>query len=171
MRNARNPPTAEEREGRAERLKERIYLTFTALAVLLALGAHGHVSAGEALRTLAVTVLGMLLAILVADVVSHMVVHERAMVPAEYRHALATSFGALGALVIPFVFLTLSAFGLWQIEGALRGAVVALVVALIVIGLSAIRRLRLRWWQRLIALGAEAVVGIAVIGLQILAHG
>jgi hypothetical protein len=41
----------------------------------------------------------------------------------------------------------------------------------VVIGWVAVRRLELRWWQRLLALGAEAVLGLAVVGLQVLAHG
>jgi NitT/TauT family transport system substrate-binding protein len=61
---------AEEPDFRADRLKERIYLTFTALAVVLALSSR-QAEPLEALFTLLVTVLGSLLAILLADLVSH----------------------------------------------------------------------------------------------------
>lgn len=164
-------PSEEERELRAERLKERIYLTFAALAVTLALGSHGHVEPLAALQTLAVTVFGTLLAIFTADIVSHLVVHERMLDRTELRRALQTSFGALGAVALPFVFLILAAADVWSLEAALRGSTIALVTALVVIGFAAVRRVRLAWWQRVIALGAEALLGLAVIGLQLLAHG
>ena len=45
------------------------------------------------------------------------------------------------------------------------------LLALGVIGYLAIRRLRLAWWQRLVALGAEALLGVLTAGLQLLAHG
>ncbi|SDS60389.1 hypothetical protein [Jiangella sp. DSM 45060] len=89
---------------RADILKERIYITFTALAVVLALRAHA-VSAGEAALSLAVVVLGTVLAVLVADVVSHIAVHESLPLRAELRHMARVSFGALGALVLPAVFI------------------------------------------------------------------
>ncbi|MEV7692787.1 hypothetical protein AB0N73_05595 [Microbacterium sp. NPDC089189] len=168
---ARTDPDPAEREVRAERLKERIYLTFAALAVVLALAAHGPVDAVSALQTLAVTVFGTLLAIFTADIVSHLVVHERMVTRTELGHAFQTSFGALGAVVLPFAFLALAAFDVWDPTAALRASTIALVLALVVIGFAAVRRVRLHWWQRLIALGAEAVLGLAVIGLQVLAHG
>jgi hypothetical protein len=159
------------RQERADALKERIYLTFAALAVVLALNAHGPVSPARAILTLLVTVLGILLAVFVADVLSHMVVHERGMNAAELRHALRTSFGALGAVALPFVFLLFAVFGWWEIHTALTVAAWALVAALVVIGFVAIRRLRMTWWQRLVALAAEAALGLVVVGLQFLAKG
>ncbi|MCE7483012.1 hypothetical protein LZG07_13915 [Microbacterium profundi] len=162
------PPTRHERAGL---LKERIYLTFAALAVVLTLGAHGHVDPIEAIRTLAVTVFGTLLAMFTADIISHLVVHERSMTGTEFRHASVTTFGALGAVVLPFVFLAASAWGLWDTETALRAASFALVAALIAIGFLAIRRVRLSWWKRALVLGVEAMLALIVIGLQVLAHG
>ena len=164
-------PDAIPRQERADRLKERIYLTFAALAVVLALNAHGAIDAGVAIRTLLVTVLGTLLAVFVADVVSHMVVHERGTTPAELRHAIGSSFGALSAVGLPFVFLLLALFGLWSTATALTASSIALIAALVVIGYAAVRRIPMPWWQRLIALGAEAALGLAVVGLQLLAHG
>lgn len=164
-------PTPADRRARADQLKERIYLTFAALAVVLALGGHSEEDAGAALRTLAVTVFGTLLAVFVADVLSHLVVQERFMTAAEFRHALLSSFGALSAVTLPFVFLAIAAFGVWSTGAALRASAVALIVALVVIGLVAARSLQLQRWKRLILLGAEAALGLAVIGLQLLAHG
>lgn len=163
-------PNIEERRERAAVLKERIYLTFTALAVVLALQAHPPEYALEAFLTLLVTVLGVLLAVFLADMIADVVVHERIPTRDEVRHALRVSFGAIGALALPFLFLGLASFGVWPLLGALRASAIALVVALVVIGLLAIRRVPLTPGQRLIALGAEAVLGLATIGLQLLAH-
>ena len=145
-------------------------LRFAALAVVLALGAHGEAEPAAALITLTVTVFGTLLAVFTADIVSHLVVHERLFTVAELRHAIASSFGALGSVILPFVFLALAATEVWSLEAALRGSAIALIVALVVIGWIAARRVALTWWQRLIVLGAEAALGLAVIGLQLLAH-
>lgn len=159
------------REQRAAQLKERIYVSFTALAVVIALAGHGEVTASEALVTLSVTVAGTLLAILVADIVSHIVVHERMMTRQEFGNAVKVSVGAVGVIVLPVLFLAFAAFDVWETAQALRAAAIALIAALVVIGYFAIRRLRLRWWQRIIALAAEAAVGVGVIALELLAHG
>lgn len=161
---------SEARERRADRLKERIYLTFTALAVVLALGGHTSATAEQALTTLAITVAGTLLAVLVADLVSHLVAHERLPTLDELRHALASSVGTVGAVLLPFVFLGLATLGVWDTGRALRGSAVALIVSLVAVGYAAVRRVRLPIWQRLVVLGAEAVLGLGVIGLELLAH-
>ncbi|UOR01470.1 hypothetical protein MUN77_15280 [Leucobacter allii] len=162
---------APERAERAALLKERIYLTFAALAVVLTLGSHGHVEPGDAVVTLLVTVFGTLSAVFTADLISHIVAHGRLMTAAELRHAAVTTFGALGAVALPFVFLGISALGTWPVEHALRAAAAALVASLVAIGWIAVRRIPLSWWQRLVALGAEAALGLGVIALQLLAHG
>ncbi|QCR19431.1 hypothetical protein [Agrococcus sp. SGAir0287] len=158
------------REERAAVLKERIYLTFASLAVVLALAGHGEPTAKEALATLGITLAGTVLAVFTADVVSHVVVHESLPTTDELRHIVGTLVGALGGVALPFVFLGLAAIGAWEPARALHASAVALIVALVVIGWLAVRRARIAWWQRLLVLGAEAVLGLAVIGLQSLAH-
>ncbi|GAA5036019.1 hypothetical protein GCM10025738_22410 [Microbacterium fluvii] len=167
----REHPDVETRELRAAVLKERIYLTFTGLAVIVAMHAHGHIEATTALSTLAVTVFAVLLAVFVADVVAHLVAHEALPTRQQLREMVASSFGALGALALPFVFLVLAVVGVWTTDAALRASTIALIVALVAIGYAAIRRVDLTFWQRVIALGAEAALGLAVVGLQLLAHG
>ncbi|TDE01021.1 hypothetical protein [Jiangella asiatica] len=156
-------------EERAAVLKERIYITFTALAVVLALRAHA-VSAGEAAVSLAVVVTGTVLAVWVAGVVSHISVHAALPVGGEMRHMLRVSFGALGALALPFVFIVLAIADVWTIERALRASSIALVAALAAIGYFAVRRVDLPTWQRVIVLLAEFLVGALVIVLELVAH-
>lgn len=159
------------RETRAAHLKERIYVTFAALAVVVSLLSHGHVTALEAMGTLGVTVLGTLSAVFTADVISHLLVHERMLTRAEVGHAATVSASALGAIVLPMLFLLAAQFGAWEPEHALRASMAALLLALIGFGWIAARRIKLPWWQRGLVLGAEAVLGLLVIGLQTLAHG
>ena len=158
------------REHRAARLKERVYITFTALAVVLALRSH-HAEAAEAGATLAIAVAGTLLAVLVADIVSHIAVHAALPSRAELGAMLHVIRGALGALAVPFVLVGLAVAGVWPIERALRVTTIVLMVSLIVIGYLAVRRVRLPVRQKLIVLFAEFALGAAVVGLELLAHG
>lgn len=162
--------SAEDRKHRAERLKERIYLTFAALAVVLVMSGHNQSDPVVAILTLLVAALGTLLAIFTADIVSHIVVHEAPPTREQFRHMIAASFGALSALVIPFAFLLLALFGVWSTATALFASAIALLGALVIFGWLAARRIPLTFWQRLLVLGAEALLGLAVIGLQLLAH-
>jgi len=155
----------------ADRLKERIYLAFTALAVLITLRGHEHIEAREALTSLALAVAGTLAAVIVAEVIAHLVAHERLTNRAELRHILNVATGALGGLTLPFLFLGLAAAGVWKVDGALKAATWAVIVALIVIGYLAVRRAKLPWWQRVLALVAEAGLAVGVVALELLAHG
>lgn len=155
---------------RAARLKERVYVTFTALALVLALRLHEE-AAAEALVTLAIGVLGTLLAVFVADVVSHVAVHAALPDARELRNFAQTSFGALGVLVLPLVFLVLAVASFWEADTALRASSFALVSALVVIAFLAVRRVRLPAWQKLVVLFAEFILGVLVIALEFVAHG
>lgn len=166
----RDPEDVNGRGARAAQLKERVYITFTALSVVLALRSHPQ-SAGAAAATLAIAVFGTLLAVFLADVVSHVSVHAALPDRHELRHMAHVSFGALGVIVVPFIFIGLAAAGVWSIKTGLHAAAIGLVVSLIAIGFAAIRRTALPAWQRLVVLFAEFLLGAAVIGLEVLAHG
>lgn len=168
---ARPGPEAERRRIHADRLKERVYLTFVALAVVLALGASDDVSAWGALETVIVTTAGTLAAVFVADVIAHVDLHGRGMNLAELRHALLASFGAASAIGIPVVALLIALLGWWRVDVALEISAIGLIVSLAIIGYLGVRRIRMKWWLRLLALAAEALVGVVVVALQILAHG
>ncbi|WP_217617020.1 hypothetical protein [Cellulomonas sp. GbtcB1] len=170
-RRARADAPAPTPEERADRLKERVYVTFAALAVVLTLRSHGDVTAGVAATTLLITVGGTLLAVLLADVVSHIAVHAALPTAAEARHMVAVCTGALGVLVLPMIFVGIAATGSWTVEGALRASTIALVASLGVVGWLAVRRVSLPGWQKLLVLAAEVALGIAVVSLELLAHG
>lgn len=159
-----------EREKAASRLKERVYVTFTALAVVLTLRAHEEV-AEEAAVTLAIGASGTVLAVFVADVVSHLAVHAALPRRPEWRHMASTSFGALSVLVVPFLLVGLAVAEVLRVETALRASSFALVAALVGIAFLAVRRTRLPWWQKVTVLLAEFALGLVVIALEFLAHG
>ena len=100
-----------------------------------------------------------------------MIMTERTMTRGEFAHAVFASFGALSAVAVPVVALLIALIGWWSTTIALRVSAAGLILSLVVIGFAGIRRVPMTWWQRLLALGAEAVVGLAVVGLQTLAHG
>ncbi|MFJ4222970.1 hypothetical protein [Microbacterium sp. NPDC089695] len=171
--NARpQPPREQSPQLRAAALKERVYVTFTALAVVLAMLSHSaDLTVGGAATTLTISVLGTALAVFVADFVSHIAVHQHLPTAAETRDMIGTSASALAVLPVPLLTLGGAALDWWSLTGALTAAMWVLLGTLIVIGYLAIRRVRLPWWQRLVVLGAEAVLGAAVIALELIAHG
>lgn len=105
-----------------------------------------------------------------ADVIAHLVSHERLMSIVEFRHAVRSSFGALPAVLLPFVFLAVSAWSGWATQSALIASAIALTVALVLTAYLAVRRVPLRGWQRLVILAIEAGLGLGVIALQLMAH-
>jgi hypothetical protein len=163
--------TAEQLEQRGEQLKERVYITFTALAVVLALRADvGHETVGGAAGTLTVAVIGTLLAVFLADVVAHITVHQVLPTRPELRHMVVVVLGAAETLVLPLLVIGLAALGLFSLEVALTTSTVLLVATLVAVGFLAIRRLKLPVLQRLLVLLAEFVLGLVVVGLELLAH-
>ena len=163
--------TEEERRDAGDRLRERIYATFTALAVLVALGSHAETPhAGDVLWTLVISVAGVLLAGLASDLISHMIVHNTLPSSREFRHMVAVASRALTVLGVPAIALGLAAFGLIENGTALRISLIALIVSLAVIALIAVRRTKLDFGKRMLALGAIVALGIAVIVLEQLAH-
>jgi hypothetical protein len=159
-------------EQRAEVLKERIYVTFTSLAVVMALSSHAdELTPGSAAVTLLIAVVGTLLAVFVADLVAHIAVHTALPDRAELAHMISVSTQALAVIVLPMIFVGLAGVGVWEVATALRASTIALIVSLVGIGYLAVRRVRLPLGQRLIVLFAEFVLGIAVVLLEPLAHG
>jgi hypothetical protein len=163
------PPSARQR---AERLKERVYISFTSLAVVLALQSHADETMlrAAAAATLSIVVIGSLLGIFVADLLSHLTVHAKPPTREELHHMIAVSGEALGVLVTPLLLLAAAGLGLWSTAVALRWAIIVLVVTLVLIGYLAIRQLKLPFRHKSVIVLAEVVLSLLVIGLELLAH-
>ncbi|MFF0227011.1 hypothetical protein [Streptomyces sp. NPDC004629] len=156
---------------RAAALKERVYIAFTSLAVVIALRAHGDaVSTAAACVTLLVTVGGAVLAVFLADLLAHVTVHADLPSRRRLRHMVTGSFGALVVAVPPLICLALAAIGVWTTATALICAMLVHLVGLAAIGYMAVRRLHLPVRQKLLVLTAEALLGLAVIALGLWAH-
>ena len=100
-------------------LKERIYASFTGLAILGALYANGHATAPEALLSVAVGVFGISVAGFLAEVVAHLVTHQALPSTAEVRTMGRIALAALGSASLPLLVLALSWAGLLSLEVAL----------------------------------------------------
>lgn len=160
-----------ELEQHAERLKERVYVTFTSLAVLMALSSHAHEETpGKAALTLFITVAGVLLASFCADLVAHTVVHQGLPHRDELRHLLRVTGGALSAVTVPLLLIAAAGLGWMHLTTALRAGQIVLVVTLGLLAWIALRRVRLPLWQRLLLIGVLTAIGVAAVALELLAH-
>ena len=156
---------------RSEALKERVYVTFTALAVTVAFERDPeHATVTGAALALLLTVLGTLLAVFIADVIAHMVRDSSLPSRAEMAHLMYVSFGSLGVLLAPMAILGLSALGVIDIEPALRAIAVALVATLVVVALFAVWRLRVKPWLKIMVLAIMTALGLAVLAIELAVH-
>jgi len=163
--------TEEERRQAGDRLRERIYVTFTTLAILMATNAHGEaLDSPSILWTIVVSVIGVLLAGLASDLVSHMIVHSTLPEAAEFRHMVAVSSRALGVLVLPLLSIGLAVFDVIDDRTGLVIAIVALIASLAVIVWIAVSRTGLSGWRKLMVLLAIVALGVVVVFLESLAH-
>lgn len=154
-----------------ERLRERIYVGFTALAVLLALSVHADdADAGQAALTLAVTVVGVAIAGLGADLIAHTVAHSAMPGPEEIWQMVRVAAGALLSIVLPLVLIGLSALGLLRLGVALTISEYVLLVTFGVIALVALRRVEVRLWQRVLLVTVMMAIGLFAVVLELLAH-
>jgi hypothetical protein len=158
-------------EERAQALKERVYATFTGLAIVLVQQANAdHLLPSQATFALAIGIAGITVAGFVADVIAHLAVHGAFPTAEELRTMLRVAGEALASASLPLVLLVLAWIGILELEGALRAAAILYVATLGFIGYLAVRRTGARWWKQLVALGILMALGVAVIGLQQLAH-
>lgn len=164
-------PSAAEAHRRSEALKERIYVTFTALAVTIAFEREAeHATASEAALTLLLTVFGTVLTVFAADIVAHMVRESALPSRTEIGHLAYASFGSLVVLVLPMVILALSGFEVLELKPALRGISVTLVATLIVVALVAVHRLPVKLALKVFVLSVVAALGLAVLAVELAVH-
>ncbi|MCH6230402.1 hypothetical protein MK786_06590 [Microbacterium sp. CFH 31415] len=153
-----------------EYFKERVYATFTGLAIVLVVSVNDAHDAGHAVLALLLGVVGITAAGFVSGVISHLAVHRDFPGGAELRAQLRIAGGALGTLVTPMILLALAWFGVLPLPAALRAAEIVYVATLAVIGWFAVRRSRLDLWKQLLALTILVTLGLVVVLLQTLAH-
>lgn len=173
-RSARARKRMEELEGDDDAFvlyfKERIYATFTGLAIVLVVAANDHADAEHAVLALVFGVLGITAAGFVSDVISHLAVHQEFPTRVDMVILLRIAGGALGTMVTPVILLALAWAEVMSLDAALRAAMIVYIVTLAVIGWFAVRRSKLQWWKQVLVLLVLIALGLGVVALQTIAH-
>lgn len=150
--------------------KERVYATFTGLAIVLVVAAADEPDAAHMLTALALGVLGIVAAGFVSDAIAHLAVHRVPPSRREWFLLVRIAARGLSTAVVPVLVLAGALVGLYP-EGAAVVVVCGIyVVTLAVTGWLAVRRSRLSWRAQLLVLAVLLAFGLAVIGIQALAH-
>lgn len=150
-------------------LRERIYATFTGLALVLVVGASDHVDPAHAFLTPVLGVVGIVLAGLVSDMLSHLVAHQTLPSRAEMGTLLRIAVGGLMTVAVPALLLLLAWLDVMPVEAALTASAMIYVITLALIGWLAVRRSSLSWPRKFLVLGVLVGLGMLVIAIQILA--
>ncbi|MFD4347241.1 hypothetical protein ACFWQ6_20710 [Streptomyces coelicoflavus] len=156
-------------EVRRERLKERLYASLTLLAVLVGLAQSGHPTHAGAAASVMATALGLWLATLVADLQARPVAHGRRPTGPEVRHALLTSSPLLSSALGPALLVALSALGVLTLDTALWISVASEVAALALWGFVGGLRVGAGRLGALITGVLNAVIGLGVVAVKLVA--
>jgi hypothetical protein len=127
-------------------------------------------SAWAPVLDVAVATGGLWAASLLADWVAHLGVHRSAPRGWTALRMLHASGQIVEAAVLPLLVLVAAAVGPLSTSTAMWIAMWILVAELGVIGLVAVRRARLPWWQQLFTITGLIGVGVLVVGVKILGH-
>lgn len=152
-------------------LKERVYASFTGLAIVSALAIDDHHgTAGDAILALAAGIVGITGAGLVAEVIAHHMSDGAFPKPIELVRMVRIALGAITSASLPFLLLVASALGLIPLRSALNVAIGLYFLGLIVIVLVAARRTKLPWTQQLLSVAVLVGAGIVVVLVLIIGH-
>ncbi|MCS5736155.1 hypothetical protein [Herbiconiux daphne] len=154
------------------RVRERIYVTFTGLAVLLAFGVHvDDTDPWTVAIALLIGVIGAVLAGFFADVIAELAVDGRLPSAKAMARYIGVSASGLATAVVPLGFLVAAGIGLLDLGIAIFVAITTMAFGLGVIAFAAVARARLPWWAKLAVFVGELVFAAVVIVVKLLAHG
>jgi hypothetical protein len=85
-------------------------------------------------------------------------------------HILYVCASSLGVLPAPLAILGLAALGWLDLAAALRIISIVLVATLVLVTLLAVRRLRVGIGVKLLVLAGVAVLGVAVLAVELAVH-
>ena len=162
-------------DEQAETLKEAVYVAFTVLAVLLTTSAHtsAHATSDDlsgVAATVAITGVALTVTMFVADLLSHMAVHDAPMTRAELRHAVRSITSPLLMALLPIALLCIGDLAGWSFRGVLMGATISVGVTLGGVGWFAVRRATSNPWRRVAVLAAFVLLSFAAVAVQVIAH-
>lgn len=154
----------------AQAVKERIYASFTGLAILATLLIGEHPGASAAFFTLLAGIGGISIAGFVADVIAHQVTHEGSPDRHQFSTMLRTAGGAFASASIPLLALATAWIGLISTRSGIRIGLGIYFLTLTGVVLLAARRTRLGWRHQLIALASLTTLAVIVVVILVLAH-
>lgn len=155
----------------AQAVKERIYASFTGLAILatLLIGAETH-SASGAFLTLLAGIGGISVAGFVADVIAHQVTHEGSPEGDQFKTMLRIAGGAFASASIPLLALAIAWIGLIPPRTGIQIGMGLYVLTLVAVVVLASRRTRLGWRHQLVALVSLTTLTVIVLVILVVAH-
>ena len=115
-------------------LRERIYATFTGLAIILVIAGSDHEDADHALLALLFGVIGITIAGLVSDVVSHLAVEGEFPHGRDWIVLTRVAGGGLSTVAVPGGLLFLGWLEIIDLSTAISAAAIVYVVTLALIG-------------------------------------
>lgn len=156
---------------RVSALKERIYASFTGLAIVTVFALdQSHASADRAFFTLLAGIVGITLAGFAAEVISHLVPHRALPDRRALRRMARVSLGAIGSASIALVSLASAWVGIFELTIALQVSIGIYLLTLGLVALLAAHRTGLSWRHQLTALVGLFGLGAAVVIVLMLAH-
>jgi len=153
-------------------LRERLYGAISCLATLAILARYSDEDTSALARILDIAVAtgGLWAASLLSHWVAHLAVFGQAPQRRDAMRIVQTSGQIVAAAVPPLIVLLVAVFGVLETDTAMWIAMWTLVGELGLIALLAVRKTRLPWWQRALAVAALVGVGLIVVVIKIIAH-
>ena len=154
----------------AQAVKERIYASFTGLAILATLLIGEHPSPSAAFLTLLAGIGGISIAGFVADVIAHQVTHEGSPGRDQFRVMARIAGGAFASASIPLLALAVAWIGLISTRTGIQIGMGLYVLTLVAVVVLASRRTRLGWRHQLVALISLTTLAAIVLVILVVAH-
>lgn len=153
-------------------LRERVYGAISCLATLAILARYSDADTSALARILDVAVAtgGLWAASLLSHYVAQMAVFGEAPRGRYWIQLLQASGQIVQAAVPPVIVLLLAVFDVLDTDTAMWIAMWTLIGELGLIALLAVRKTRLPWWQRALAVACLVGVGLIVVVIKIIAH-
>jgi hypothetical protein len=153
-------------------LRERLYGAISCLATLAILARYSDedTSAWARILDIAVATGGLWAASLLSHWVAHLAVFGKAPQRREAVRIVQTSGQIVAAAVPPLIVLVVAVFGILDTDTAMWIAIWTLIGELGLIAVLAVRKTRLPWWQRVLAVAGLVGVGLIVVVIKMIAH-
>jgi hypothetical protein len=152
-------------------LKERIYASFTGLAIVAALALNDHHgSIVDAVLGLAAGIVGITAAGFMAEVIAHQVAEGHFPAPLALLRMGRIALGAIASASLPFVLLAAAALDLLPYDTSLHLAIASYFASLILVVILAARRTGLSWTKQLLSALTLVIGGVVVVIVLVIAH-